>query len=214
MIESFLSDPQAWLHAFVDQARYPLILLGIMWIVEVVASSTHHHLSRALAIRAWMPTHLWAIVTAPFAHGGWFHLFANTLPFLIFGAILSYQPTPALPPSLASVPGLASLDLFGLVTIAAMITSGLGAFFINRPGVPTVGASGLIFGYFGYIMTAGVRTGPGPEMATAVVVGGIWGLSMLRGILPRFGSKVSWQGHLFGLVGGIGTAMLLVPAAS
>lgn len=213
MIDEFLRDPSGWLHAWVNVAAAPLILVGLMWVIQILAASTHHAVSRALAIRAWMPTRLWALATAPFAHGGFGHLIANTVPFVVFGSILSFTPTPALPPRLAGLPGLGALDLFGLVTLAAAVTSGLGAFVVNRRGRATVGASGLIFGYFGYIVTAGVRLGDGLALTVALGVGAVWGLSMVRGILPRFGSKVSWQGHLFGLIGGIGCAYVLVPAS-
>ncbi|MBD3689378.1 rhomboid family intramembrane serine protease [Nanchangia anserum] len=213
MIASFFTDPTSWLHEIVDVARAPLALAVLMWIIQILASTTHHRISRALAIHAWQPTRIWAIATAPLAHGGFGHLIANTIPFVIFGSLLCVWPQPVLPPRLSAVPGIAHLDLFWLVTITAALTSGIGAFVLNRRGSATVGASGLIFGYFGYIVTSGLREGDGQALAIALGIGAVWGISMLRGVIPRFGSRVSWQGHLCGLIGGAGLGIWLYPTA-
>ena len=166
----------------------PIMMLALMWIMRVistVAPSTVH----ALGVRAWSPSSLWAIATSPFVHVSWFHLFSNSVPFLILGLIVAFD----------------GAKRFATVTMLSALAGGLGVFFVNRPGTVTVGASGLVFGYFGYLVLRGLFVRGMLRkviyIAVAVVVTGLYGVSMVIGLIPR-GTSMSWQGHLFGLIGG------------
>lgn len=169
-------------------------MVGIMWAVYLIDVITPGRLTW-LGVTSWDWSKLWAVVTMPFVHGGWFHLVSNTLPFIILGCLVAI--------------GGASRFL-GVTAIVGLI-GGLGVFFVNSPGSLTVGASGLVFGYFGYLLVDGfvelnVRTKIW-KIGLALVIAAIWGIPMLLGVLPiRLG--VSWQGHLFGLIGGIVAGLL------
>ncbi|WP_019175680.1 rhomboid family intramembrane serine protease [Brevibacterium ravenspurgense] len=173
----------------------PVVMLALMWIMRVistVAPSTVH----ALGVRAWSPSSLWAIATSPFVHVSWFHLLSNTIPFLILGLIVAFD----------------GAKRFATVTVLSALAGGLGVFFVNRPGTVTVGASGLVFGYFGYLVLRGLFARGMLRkviyIAVAVVVTGLYGVSMVIGLIPR-GTSMSWQGHLFGLIGGCVAAWLV-----
>lgn len=146
-------------------------------------------------LRSWDWDSIWGIFTAPFLHSGWGHLIGNSLAMLILGGLVA----------------MSSKKMFAWVTMCAAVVGGLGVFFVNSPGSLTVGASGLVFGYFGYLVVAGFfeRTLRGKlmKLGIAFVVLSIWGIPMLIGLLPiRVG--VSWQGHLFGLLGGVLAAFI------
>lgn len=170
-----------------------LIMLAIMWLVRLVDTVTPGSLNQ-FGIRSWDWSTIWSLLTAPFLHTGWLHLVSNTIPFLILGGIVARR------------------GKFLQATVLIALIGGLGVFFLNSPGQLTVGASGLVFGYFGYILIDGLferQVGAKiKKLAVAFVVAGFWGIPMLLGVLPiRVG--VSWQGHLFGLIGGLVAAFIL-----
>lgn len=173
----------------------PVLMLVAMWIVRIADFVVPLRFTSA-GLRSWDFSHWYGVLTMPFLHSSWPHLIANTLPFLILGGILAAQ-------------GIAR---FWSVTGIVMVTSALGAFFLNQPGTVTVGASGLVFGYFGYLVVAAFFAPTWKQRISrgliAVVVIAIYGTSMLFGVLPRFG-HISWQAHLFGLIGGVCAAWLL-----
>jgi membrane associated rhomboid family serine protease len=78
--------------------------------------------------------------------------------------------------------------------------SGVGVWLISPPSTVTLGASGLVFGYFSYVVLRGFLDGNPVDIAIGVVVALVYG-SLLWGVLP-VDAGVSWQGHLFGLIGG------------
>jgi membrane associated rhomboid family serine protease len=127
------------------------------------------------------------IVTAPFVHGNAAHLAANLPPFVVLGAlVLRHGERPFL-------------------TTAALIAvgSGLLVWLLGRAAAH-MGMSGVIFGFFGYLVTLAYFTRAVTDVLVAGAVVLLYG-SMLVGIKPvRNGT--SWEGHLFGLVAGIATA--------
>ncbi|HLR44932.1 MAG TPA: rhomboid family intramembrane serine protease [Brevibacterium sp.] len=173
----------------------PLVLLALMWIVEF-ADLLLPGRFESLGIRAWDLTHLPGVVLAPLLHSTWGHLIANTAPFLILGCLVAAE----------------GARRFWAVTAIAAVVGGIGPWLLAWPGTVTVGASGLVFGYFAYLM---VRVFTTSSMAhrigygvVALVVFVVYGGSMLIGVLPVH-PGISWQGHLFGAVGGAVAALLL-----
>ena len=94
---------------------------------------------------------------------------------------------------------------FWAVTAIAAVIGGLGTWVVNAPGTLTVGASGLVFGYFGYLVLRVLAPGRVSHRilyaVVALVVVGVYGTAMLAGVFAA-GTGVSWQGHLFGAIGG------------
>lgn len=158
-------------------------MLAVMWVVEGVDYTMGGALDR-FGILGWDADGLVGILFAPFLHGGFGHLMANSLPLLVLGFLA----------------GLRSVGKFLWASLIIILIGGLGTW-VTSPEVYTVGASGLIFGYFGYIMARGVFDRQLLDIVIAVGVG-IAYYGILAGLLPNQ-PGISWQGHLFGLIGGV-----------
>ncbi len=87
---------------------------------------------------------------------------------------------------------------FFWVSIISAIVSGLGTWVFGAPGVH-IGASGVIFGYLGYLLLRGYFERSAIAIAFSLGVGVFYG-SLLWGILPTH-IGISWEGHLFGFLG-------------
>ncbi|MCU0647379.1 MAG: rhomboid family intramembrane serine protease [Gemmatimonadaceae bacterium] len=125
------------------------------------------------------------IVAAPFLHANVQHLLANTASFLLFGWLVM----------------LRDRRHFGVVTIMGLLGSGLLSWTLGAPGSVHIGASGVIFGYFGFLLLAGWFARSWSAIAISVLVAAVWGGTLL-GVLPGT-AGVSWQGHLGGFLGGV-----------
>ncbi|REE97002.1 rhomboid family intramembrane serine protease [Thermomonospora umbrina] len=161
-----------------------------MWVVEAFDYAMDGRLDR-YGIRAYDLRELPEIFTAPFLHGGFEHLLANTVPFLVLGF-------------LAAARGVGRFLAANLIII---VVGGLGVWFTGSPSIDTLGSSILIFGYFGYLLGRGLfeRSLLDLVIAVGVVLG--YG-TMIYGIIPT-DTMISWQGHLFGLIGGLLAAWTL-----
>ena len=137
---------------------------------------------------------LWGILWAPLLHGGWFHLWANTVPFLIFGW-------------LAMAGGLRQW-----IGVTALIWVGSGFLvWLTGPSMAyTIGMSGVIFGWLLFLLVRGFFARSGKQIALGVVLLLFEG-GMLFGVLPGT-PGVSWQAHLFGALFGILAAWVVARA--
>jgi len=167
-----------------------LVMLAVMWVSEVVDVATGHKLDE-LGIEPRDPEGLIGVGTAPFLHAGFGHLLSNTLPFVILGLAVAFE----------------GLKRLALVTAIVMVVGGLGTWLFASAGTVHIGASGLVFGYAAYLIVRGVFNRSLGELALALVVVLFLGGALLGGFVPRAG--VSWQGHLFGALGGVLAARLL-----
>ncbi|NEA32553.1 rhomboid family intramembrane serine protease [Streptomyces sp. SID13031] len=166
------------------------VLVGLMWLSEIVDTALNGKLDQ-YGILARDPDGLFGILTSPFLHGGFGHLISNTLPLLALGALIAFS---------------GALRLFSVTAIVATI-GGLGTWLTSPPHSNTIGASGLVFGFAGYLITRGVFNRRLGQVAIGVLVVLIWGGGLLSGLLPQDG--ISWQGHLFGGIAGIFAAWVL-----
>ncbi len=135
---------------------------------------------------------LWHIAAAPFLHGSFSHLLLNSVSLVMLGAFTM----------------LRRRSDFLSVSVISAITSGLGAWFIGAPGTIHIGASGVIFGYLGFLMARGLFERSLSAILLSAAVGWFFG-GMLWGVLPTVGAGISWEAHLFGFLGGVGSAGLL-----
>jgi membrane associated rhomboid family serine protease len=165
-------------------------ILALMWIVEVINTLDSNGLDSD-GIYGRRVSHLWGILTAPFIHASFAHLISNTIPFVFMGLIIALL-------------GAARL---ALVTGIVIVVGGLGTWLVAPSNIPTIGASGVVFGYAAYLFARGFFNRSVLEVLIGVVVGVIWGGALLASLVPHNG--ISWQGHLFGLAGGIVAAALL-----
>jgi membrane associated rhomboid family serine protease len=125
------------------------------------------------------------ILFAPFLHGSMAHIVSNSIPFLLLGwLVILRDPRHFLP-----------------VTLFAMVGSGMMAWLVGAPGSVHIGASGVIFGYLGFLMLAGWWARNFLSIALSVIVIALWG-GMVVGVMPGT-VGVSWQAHLGGLIAGV-----------
>ena len=134
---------------------------------------------------------LWGVVFAPVLHYGWGHLVANTIPLLILGFLVM----------------LSGIGRGLTATAIIWVVGGLGTWLTGGSGTVHLGASVLVFGWLGYLITRGLFTRHFGQLALGLVVLFVYG-GMLWGVLPGT-PGVSWQGHLYGAVGGVHAAWLL-----
>jgi len=165
-------------------------LVGLMWAIEIV----DFFLGGALNSFGIIPRSfigLRGVLFAPFLHGNFAHLIANTVPFLTLGWFVMLRRTS---------------DFFG-VTAIAMVVGGLGTWLIAPANTVHIGASGVIFGYLGFLISRGYFERSFGSMLCSIIIGLAYG-GLIWGVLPgQLG--ISWQGHLFGFIGGILAARLV-----
>ncbi|MCY4578582.1 MAG: rhomboid family intramembrane serine protease [Chloroflexi bacterium] len=124
------------------------------------------------------------ILLAPLLHGSFSHLMSNTFPLLLLGGFVTLRGTKT----------LVGLSLF------VVVLGGLLVWLVGRPAIH-IGASGLVFGYFGYLVAQGWYERSFVSIAVAVAVLLLYG-GIIFGVLPQAGF-ISWEGHLFGLIAGV-----------
>jgi membrane associated rhomboid family serine protease len=128
---------------------------------------------------------LLGILFAPLLHGGWFHLMSNTVAFLGLGFAMM----------------LAEKERFLVTTFLLVFWSGLGTWLIGGSGTVHIGASGMIYGYFGYLLARAWTERRALWIVGGIVVAILYG-SMLWGVVPSH-RGISWEAHLCGLIAGI-----------
>ena len=125
------------------------------------------------------------IFFAPFLHGSLSHLVANSIPFVMLGWLVM----------------LRDARHFVPVTVGAMVVSGLMSWLLGAPGSVHIGASGVIFGYLGFLMLSGWFARSVGSVLISVLVTVVWG-GIVLGVMPGQ-AGVSWQSHLGGFMGGV-----------
>lgn len=174
--------------------RTQAIILGgfvvFIWLLEAIDWVLGGDLDQ-FGILPRQASGLWGIGAAPLLHVGFAHVAANTIPFLVLGWFVL----------------LRGVKTFMLVTLIAILVSGFGTWLIAPAASIHLGASGLIFGYFGYLLTRGYFERSWEAIVWSVVVALLYG-GMLIGLFPN-SLGISWQMHLFGFLGGVLAAYLL-----
>jgi len=168
----------------VNGAILVAVLVAAMWCVEVIDAISGGDLERH-GIEPHDPDALPAIAAAPFLHAGWGHLIGNTVPFLILGFAIA----------------LSGLMRVVWVTLIVAVVAGLGVWIFAPAGTVHIGASGLVFGYASYLIFRGLFSRSAMHIAVGLVVVVLYGTTLLLSLAPRDG--ISWQGHLFGAIGGV-----------
>jgi len=165
-------------------------VVPVLALVELVDQSLHGGLDSFAGIRPRDVASLAGIVLAPLVHDGWEHLLANSTPLILLGTFV-----------LAS-----GARRFWPATLVIAIISGLGVWLLTPRNYLVVGASGIIFGWLGFLLMRGIVERSLFNVGVAVVVGLLYGWQLVT-VIPAAG-RVSWQGHLFGFVGGLLAAVL------
>ena len=174
------------------QAGFMLViaLVALMWVLEIFDAAIGGDLDQ-YGIQPREGDGLVGIATAPFLHAGFDHLMSNTIPFVAMGLAIA----------------LAGLGRVVSVTLIVMLVGGVGTWLVAPEHTNHIGASGVVFGFATYLLVRGFFNRSALELLMGLVVGAVWGTALLSGLLPREG--ISWQGHLFGAIGGVVAAWLL-----
>jgi membrane associated rhomboid family serine protease len=158
--------------------------LAVTWVLQLANWADHYRITLNYGIRPRDIASLPEVISAPFLHFSWAHIEGNSGPLFIFGFLAAYR----------------GVRKFIWVTILITFTSGLAAWLAEPANTVGAGASGLVFGYFGYIMVRGFFD----RHLIDIVIGAIMALSFayqFSVLLPRAG--IGWQAHIGGLAGGV-----------
>ncbi len=155
-----------------------------LWVLEAVDWLVFGGALDRLGVWPRTAVGLWGILLAPLLHAGFAHLAANTVPFLVLGWFVMMR----------------GLRDFFIVSIIVTLVSGLGIWLVAPANTVHLGASGLIFGYFGFLLLRGYFERSFSSIAWSILVLFLYG-GMIWGVLPQQ-VGVSWQSHLFGFIGG------------
>ena len=164
-------------------------MVAVMWVVEIVDVFAGDLDSAGIKPRD--PEGLIGIGLAPVLHGGFGHLIWNTVPFLVLGGVIA----------------LSGLARVAAVTLIVAVVGGLGTWLVAPENTVHIGASGLVFGFAAYLIARGIFSRRALHLVAGVVVLFIYGGTLVFGLVPTPG--ISWQGHLFGAVGGLVAAWWL-----
>lgn len=166
------------------------VMIVTLWVIELVNLLVGHRL-HAYGILPRRLDGLPGIVFAPLLHAGFPHVAANSVGIALFGTMVAMR----------------SRRELVFVTLAGALVGGIGTWLfgslVGRYGVH-VGASGVVFAYFGYMLAVGIYERRLASILVSVALAVGFG-TMLLGVLPTQ-EGVSWEGHLFGLLGGVGAA--------
>ncbi|HBQ10038.1 MAG: rhomboid family intramembrane serine protease [Sandaracinaceae bacterium] len=174
-----------------DLRRYGKVLFGfvaLIWVLELLSWVIPID---ALGVRPRETVGLIGVLTHPFLHVGLGHVLSNSVAILLFGGLVVLKE---------------ERDLYVTALLAALV-GGLGTWLIGRSGTNHIGASGVAFGLFGYLLTTGWFERKLGSIVLSVGVLLVWG-SLLLGMSP-LQTFVSWEGHLTGFAGGVLSAYLL-----
>jgi membrane associated rhomboid family serine protease len=158
--------------------------VAFIWLLEAVDQFLFHGSLDNFGVWPRTAVGLWGILLAPVLHAGFGHVMANTVPFVVLGWFVMVR----------------HLRDFFVVSITTVIVSGLGIWLIAPANTVHLGASGLIFGYFGYLLLRGYFERSLVSIFWSILVLFLYG-GMIWGVLPQQ-IGISWQSHLFGFIGG------------
>jgi membrane associated rhomboid family serine protease len=163
--------------------------LAILWIVQIANWADHYQLTAEYGIIPHDVSRLPEIFTAPFLHFSWAHIEGNSGPLFIFGFLAAYR----------------GVRKFLGVTLFVVITSGLAAWIFESPNSVGAGASGVVFGYFGYIMVRGIFDRHLIDLMLGIVMALCFAYQFSV-LVPQAG--IGWQAHIGGVAGGVAAGWL------
>ena len=179
----------------VADARTALIVmtgaLAVLWVVQIANWAGGYRLTADYGIHPHRLGGLGEVFSAPLLHGNWEHLESNSVPLFAFGLLAAYR----------------GMKRFLGVTLLIVLTSGAAVWLLEDGRTVTVGASGVVYGYFGYVALRGIFD----RNLLDTVIGVLLGVSyayLLVAVVPG-DPGISWLGHLGGLLGGLAGAWIL-----
>jgi len=176
-------------HTIQDELRGVSLFIGMIWVVYLVSL-----LWPGIDLYGVTPRRLIGLVgipAMPFLHGSFGHLLGNTIPLFVLLLLLA-----------------GSRSRSWEVVVDIILLGGGMLWFVGRPAIH-IGASGLISGLTAFLILSGLLEQRIVPLLIAVIVGFLYGGSLVIGVIPRFDSNISWDGHLCGAVAGAVIAIAL-----
>lgn len=158
------------------------VALVMMWAIELVDTIVLDDRLQGNGIQPRQIDGLDGVLWAPFLHSNFGHLISNSVPFLALGFLVA----------------LRGMRYWLTVTLWVLVVGG-GLTWLLAGGGNHIGASGVVFGYFGALMGAAFYDRRPRVLAPALVAVLLYS-GLVAGVVPQEG--ISWEGHLFGLVSG------------
>ena len=170
------------------------VFIGMMWIIRGIDMFVQNGWSSAgvgIVPRTW--DGLWNIPISPFIHEDFDHILSNTIPLLVLGALILAR----------------GVTDFVFVVFVSTFVSGIGTWIFGEGHAQHIGASGIVFGFFGYLV---FRIAFDRKISTGIIalaVAIVYGSAMTYSLIPE--DHISWSGHFFGFMGGFVAARLRYP---
>ncbi|MBN4925858.1 rhomboid family intramembrane serine protease [Hoyosella rhizosphaerae] len=177
-----------------DRWKQSLLLttgfVAILYVIELIDVITHQPFAQA-GIAPRDSDGLSGILFAPLIHANWGHLMSNAVPLLVLGFLVF----------------LSTLMRAVAATAIIWIVGGAGTWLTGGEGTVHIGASIIVFGWLAFLVMQGIFSRNAVQLAVGVGVLFLYG-GLFWGVLPGQ-PNISWQGHLFGAIGGVVAAWVL-----
>ena len=193
LLKAQVMDNKAERRKFLGSLVIPLILIALMWTVKIIEVSFGVDLGR-FGVMPHTARGLLGILTLPFLHGSWEHLFSNSVPILVLGTSLYYfYPT-----------------LANRVMLITWLVSGLLTWCLGSPFSTHIGASALVYGLNLFLIASGFIRGNRTLIVISLIMVFLYG-GFVWGMIPELAvlQNISWEGHLSGAIIGVVLAFLL-----
>jgi membrane associated rhomboid family serine protease len=165
-------------------------VVPVLAAIELLDRMTGGELDRLFGIRPGAVSGIDGIFLAPLVHADFDHLVSNAAPLVLLGTFV-----------LAS-----GVRRFVFSTLLIAVVSGVGVWLATPPNYLVVGASGIIFGWLGLLLVRGIVEHSPWNLGVTVIVGLLYGWQVFA-LFPT-DQRISWQGHLFGFIGGAVAAVV------
>jgi membrane associated rhomboid family serine protease len=182
-------DPSSWTGALIVMGVFGALLWGIQ-----IANAKHDYDYNRFGLKPREYDGLWGVLTQPFLHESYGHLLSNTVPLVAIGWALL----------------LSGVRVWLFVTASVIVLGGVLTWLVAPSDITIVGASGMIFGWLGYLLARAYFTRKLKWIFTAIALLLFFG-TLLGSLLPTVDAKVSWQSHVCGFVAGIFIGWVLHP---
>ncbi len=185
--------------AIKERLKKPAYVLGgmvlLLWVLEILDVLLFDQALNRFGVQPRTLIGLQGILFMPLLHNGLGHLMANTLPLIVLGGIVL----------------LRRRSDFVFVTVVTMLVTGIGLWLLGRSHAVYIGASGLVFGYFGFLLVRAYFDRSWRSLVIAIMVFLLYGGLLWALILPGNSQPgVSWGAHFLGFIGGVTAAWLIV----
>ncbi len=177
-------------HTIREEFRGVVVFIGLLWAVwfaDLVLPIDFN----VWGVRPRTVGGLIGIPLMPFLHAGIGHLLSNTIPLAVLLTLLAGS----------------RANSWQVVGELILLGGGL-LWVLGRSSATHVGASGLVYGLIAYLIVSGLREKRLVPLGIAILVGFLYGTTLLFGVLPSFDQRISWDGHLFGALAGAAIAYL------